>query len=73
MYWTEENVSKCSWEQKYEECGHLNAPGYSGGEHKRLGKVMVSFELYYCGSEAFKMKCPSSDSNHFSSKMAEIY
>jgi len=44
-----------------------------GWEHKRLGKVMVCFELNYCGSEQFQMTCPSSDSSHCSSKMAVIY
>jgi hypothetical protein len=55
-----------------DEDGQLGAAGHVGREHKRLGKVMVCFELNYCGSEQFQMTCPSSDSNHCSSKMAEI-
>jgi hypothetical protein len=59
--------------QKFDEDGHLKATGYVGWEHKRLGKIMVCFELNYCGSEQVQMTCPSSDANHFSSKVGEIY
>jgi len=59
--------------QKSDEDGHLQATAYGGWEHKRLGKIMVCFELNYYGSEHVQMTCPSSDSNHFISKVAEIY
>jgi hypothetical protein len=41
--------------QKSYEDGHLEATGYGGWEHKRLGKVMVCIELNYCGSEQVQM------------------
>jgi hypothetical protein len=43
----------------------LKATGYIGWEHKRLGKVMVCYELNYCVSEQVQMMCLSSDNNHF--------